>query len=343
MEQHHGHQPPKPVHHHVEHKAEHKMKINKDILLLASCLIIVLLIAFTIFTLTTKPKEATGGMLYLYPTTCTTCNVNDVSSLVKGSISAFKADFIKVPVLLLPQQDTMKLIQADTKKAITQGLCDAGLKDYCAQTAQYTCEGVTKTDKPDLKLFYMAFCPYGQQAFQGIYPVVKLFGSKMNFEPHFVIYDNYQGGSKDYCIDNGKLCSMHGVNEVNEDARQLCIYKNDGLDKYLDYTKCVMDTCSVSNVETCWKTCASKNSIDSAKVESCQASDAVSLLTAEQQLDAKYNAQGSPTIFVNEGSYNGGRAAADFQSAICCGFNSKPAECSQATGTTASAPAGSCG
>ncbi|MFH1210425.1 MAG: thioredoxin domain-containing protein [archaeon] len=209
-------------------------------------------------------------------------------------------------------------------------------------TTASSCEDMTKTDKPVVEVYYMSYCPYGIQAMKGMEPVAKLMGDKVDIQPHYVVYGNYQGGSPQYCIDNGNLCSMHGVAELNEDIRQACVYR-DQKDKFWAYTMCTMNECTVQNIETCWETCADKNGVDKAKVNECSTKDGVALMTAEKALNEKKGVQGSPTIFVNGNSYEGGRAPDQFKENICCGFNTKPTECGQTLSASGPAAAGNCG
>ncbi len=144
--EHHHHRVPKPVHHahqsahrKVEHRVEHresKARMGRDILLFAAALVIVFLIALTIFSFVTKPK-APAGMIYLYPTDCSpdTCNPAGLASFIKASITPFKADFIKTPALLVSSGDTLRLVQADTKEAIASGLCNIGYRDFCLKAS----------------------------------------------------------------------------------------------------------------------------------------------------------------------------------------------------------------
>ena len=332
-------------HHNVVSKS---VKLNKNIMLIASAAVIVVLIGLVFYAFMQKPATASESMIYIYPKGCTDsiCSSADIQELMKGSaVRFYQASFVQIPLLMVPLEGELKLIQVQNKASILQGLCSLGNSAYCdeAKKSDYACEGIVKTEKPNLLLFYMSYCPYGQQAFNGIYPVLKLLGNKINFEPHFVIYENYQGGSADYCIDSGKICSMHGISEVNEDIRQACVYKLKGLDSYLEYTNCVMSSCSISNVDECWKTCAQKNSVDVKEIEACKTNDGISLMNKEKQLDKQYGASGSPTIILNGKDYSGGRAPENFKQQICCAFNNAPADCSKSLGEEAAAASGGCG
>ena len=201
-----------------------------------------------------------------------------------------------------------------------------------------------KTDKPDVSLYVMSFCPYGQQAEDGMWPVLDLIKDNINFELHYVVYspDYYKGQETQYCL-NGTYCSMHGVGEVNEDMRQKCIMQNYNSSVWLGYIKEINSKCSAQNVDTCWEGVAQSAGIDTTVVKSCFNSNATSLAASEQNLNSRYNVQGSPMMFINGVEYQGGRTADAYKTAICNAFNNAPSECGQTLSTAASTASGSCG
>jgi len=216
-------------------------------------------------------------------------------------------------------------------------------------------EAAAKLDKPVVQFFVMSFCPYGQQAEAGLKPVAELLNGKATFEPHYVVYNNYCGYNKpcttypderkNFCLDatetSPKYCSMHGIAELNEGIRQLYIYKNYP-DKFWTYVNYINTKCSVGTVETCWKDAAKAAGLDATAIESGAKANAEKYAAAEQALSEELGVQGSPTIFINDVSYSGGRAAENFKSAVCAAFTAAPAECSQTLSGNASAASGSC-
>lgn len=200
-------------------------------------------------------------------------------------------------------------------------------------------EAAPKSETPDVKMFVMAFCPFGEQAENGVGPAARLLG--VDVEPHFVIYGNYRGGGPDFCMESGKYCSMHGIGELDEGIRQLCIYKN-FKPKWWDYVDYVNSKCSLQNIESCWKDAANSVGIDVSKIENCKDTEGVSLAKSEYELNQKYGVQGSPTILINEKAYSGGRSPEDFKNALCAAFKSPPAACSQNLGSSSQAPSASC-
>jgi len=47
----------------------------------------------------------------------------------------------------------------------------------------------SKTKKPEVKFFVMSFCPYGNQAEEGLEPVYQLLRDKVNWQPRYIIND----------------------------------------------------------------------------------------------------------------------------------------------------------
>ncbi|MFH1332027.1 MAG: thioredoxin domain-containing protein [archaeon] len=336
---------------HTEHKPEHKIELPKrrrrnNFWMIAAGVLFALLI---ISMFTRGFTSLTGGgvgapiggqqageraikyvndVILQGQTTATIGDVKDVGDLynVKLTIGAQQFD---------------SYITKDARLFFPQGI-DLNEEVPTQEEVQaQTCEDMPKLDKPTVEVYYMAYCPYGVQAMIGMYPVAKLMGDKVDIVPHFVIYDNYQGGGVDYCINDGTLCSMHGINELNEDIRQACIYKYQK-DKFWDYVNCAMTDCSLSNIKTCWETCADKTGVDKTKVNECFTNEGAALMEAEKKLNEENSVEGSPTIFVNGEPYEGGRAPDQFKEGICCGFKTEPSECSQTLSTTGAATAGSC-
>ncbi len=206
-------------------------------------------------------------------------------------------------------------------------------------------ENVTKTKTPDVKLFIMSFCPFGRAAAKSMEPVYRLLKTKANITVHYVIYPSswYKGREEDYCL--GKYCSMHGVEELKEDVREMCIAKIYGWDKFWDYMKIELNKCNLGNIALCWKDVAKQVGIDVRKIEKCFNESAEKMLEKEYQLNKKYGVTGSPTLIINNVEYRGPRTPEAFKNAICKAFIEVPGECNKtitvnsSSGTTT----GACG
>ncbi|VVC03676.1 Uncharacterised protein [Candidatus Burarchaeum australiense] len=220
---------------------------------------------------------------------------------------------------------------------------------------------VVKADKPNVEVFVMSFCPYGQQAENGIGPVANLLANEtITVVPHFILFGKSfcegmvsQGyfASLDECqvqscnVDNATgdwLCSLHGINELREDARQLCVWKNEPL-KWWNYVLAVNSKCTTANVETCWHDAAVEVGVNETAVEECFASEGMALVKADAALSSARGISASPTVVVNGATYSGGRSAENFKSAFCAAFNSPPGVCGQTLSNSTAAASGSCG
>jgi thioredoxin-related protein len=298
---------------------------------------------------------AVAGLLYYL-------DQNKKSTISQEDSSAKVIDFINTN--LLKGQATATLKEATEESGVYKILFTVEGQDYTfynskdgkllftsggpmpeETTEQETSEtsDIPKTDKSQALLFVMSYCPYGNQAEAAMKPVVDLLGNKADIQLHYVIYSNYQGGGSKYCLDkDNKYCSMHGIQELNQDVREMCVQKYQQ-DKLWSFIEAVNSGCTSANVDSCWEAVAKSVGIDTAKIKTCQKNEALTLLEQEVQLAKKYGVSGSPQLVINDKEYSGARSAAGYKAAICAGFNSAPSECSQEVqGDTTTAPAGEC-
>lgn len=200
-----------------------------------------------------------------------------------------------------------------------------------------------KSDKPDVKLFVMSFCPYGNQAEELLMPVVQLLGDKANIQLHYVIYSNYQGGGSTYCLDKeNKYCSMHGIGEIHQDVRELCVQKYQA-DKFWDFVKAINAGCAASNVDSCWENIAKNAGLNVNQIKTCQKNEALTLLAQETELNKTYSISGSPQLIINGTEYQETtRSSEAYKNAICSAFNSAPDKCSETLSGDAGSASGGC-
>jgi len=186
---------------------------------------------------------------------------------------------------------------------------------------------IVKTDRPEVKLFTMAFCPFGNQAEEAIKPAIDLLEKFIDFEPHYVIYSNYGRPLEDFCLTKkGEYCSMHGNQELHQDIRELCLFKYQK-DKYWQFVEEVNRECKPNDVDECWLGIAKKLGIDSEKISNCLKNEAVALLKQEVELNKKFEVTGSPTLIINGKPYQGKRTPDAYKEAICQAFKNPPSEC----------------
>lgn len=143
-------------------------------------------------------------------------------------------------------------------------------------------------------------------------------------------------------LKTGEFDSLHGVQELNQDVREICAYNQNDLEKWWKFVSAVNKNCTAQNADTCWTAQAQTVGLDTAKISACAGSQKSNLLLKEITEAQKYQASGSPTVFINETLYNGGRSSEDYKKAICSAFENPPEECSKVLGAESSGVNGDC-
>jgi len=241
--------------------------------------------------------------------TASIVNVEEESGLYKFHLKIGEQEFIsyvtKDGKILFPEEGI------DIEKELTK----AG--------EETSPQEIQKTDRPDVKLFVMSYCPYGLQAQKMFLPVYNLLKDKTEMEVYFVNY------------------IMHEKKEIDENLRQYCIQKEEK-EKYYDYLSCFVKD---GNFEKC----LSEADVDREKLNNCvsktdgeykiysQYEDQSTWLNGNypkfdvhSDLNEKYGVQGSPTVVINDGIVEvSPRSPEKFKETICQAFTSAPEECSR--------------
>lgn len=212
---------------------------------------------------------------------------------------------------------------------------------------------VTPTSaEPEVQLFIMSNCPYGNQAENGIVSVVSLLDDEVAFEPVYIIYDEsihpaYSAESGECLVDaqNVTYCSMHGLYELEQGVREKVIYNIYGEAVWAEYVTGVNNDCYAlgQDIETCWKDVAYEMGLDTTLIEETYATDLYTILAREKQLTFATENFGSPSLVINGVKYSGSRTAEDYKAAICAAFDTEPEDCVVTLSSTEEASAGSCG
>lgn len=208
-----------------------------------------------------------------------------------------------------------------------------------------TCKG-KKVCREEIKnkvsVFVMSQCPYGVRTVDAMEEVVKNFGKdrkKMDFSIEFI--------GKDV---EGKLNSMHGQGEVDENLRQICAQKYYGKDyKFMEYVLCrnkaYQETRGKEPTGTEWTACA-KNGIKADVIKKCAEGDeGKQLLSASFKLADDLGITGSPGWLLNNKFDMRGRTSEAIKTEFCA-KNEGLAECANTLSSgegEAPVPAGSCG
>ena len=233
--------------------------------------------------------------------------------------------------LKVGEQEFVSYVTKDGKILFPEEGIDLEKKIAKEETPTSTQE-IQKTDKPDVKLFVMAYCPYGLQMEKAYLPVYNLLKEKADMGIYFVNY------------------IMHEKKEIDENLRQYCIQKEEK-EKYYDYLSCFVKAGE-------FEKCLNEAKIDKEKMNSCISetdkeykitqlyNDKSTWLSGRYprfdvhtDLNEKYGVQGSPTVVINDKVVEvSSRSPEKFKEVICQAFNSPPEECSQTLSNTTFSP-----
>ncbi|MBU2028693.1 hypothetical protein KJ761_02260 [Patescibacteria group bacterium] len=221
-----------------------------------------------------------------------------------------------------------KLVASVNGQSITAYVSDDGKKffpsvidlDQAAAKQAQASEAqkeIPKNDKPNVDLYVMSFCPYGNKAEDTLKPAYDLLKNKVNFNFRYIVSTN-----------GNDVQSLHGANEVVQDEREACVLKTDGKDKWMGFVTYVNEKCGSDG--SCWEAGAKSLGINIAKVNACVSSQGLALMQQDEKDSKAANASGSPTMIINGVSTNAVYAydnSEAYKQAICSGFTNPPAEC----------------
>ena len=172
------------------------------------------------------------------------------------------------------------------------------------------------TEKVQLDFHIMSKCPFGVKVLEAVAPVLDKMGDNVDFNVYYI------GREKD-----GKPTSMHGDDEVKGNILQLCAKEVGGTKPWLEFLKC--QNADWRKIPAGWESCATKAQIDVAKMKACYEGDqGTQLVLASMKVSEEKKATGSPTIYLADERYSGGRTEAAFARALCGKFQgAKPEYC----------------
>ncbi|MBN2122573.1 hypothetical protein JW721_05990 [Candidatus Micrarchaeota archaeon] len=213
-------------------------------------------------------------------------------------------------------------------------------------------EGYPTSAEPQVMLFVMSNCPYGNQAENGLVDAVTLLADGIAFEPVYIIYDetihpSYSAENPECYVDSGNVtyCSMHGKYELDQGIREKMVYNRYGEAMWAQYAVAVNTQCfgTGADIETCWKTTAESLGIDAQEIEDNFEAEKFGILAHEKGLTFSMQQFGSPGLLINGVDYSGSRSSEAFKTAICSAFETEPEDCTTELSEAASAASGSCG
>ena len=226
-------------------------------------------------------------------------------------------------------------VTKDGKILFTSGIemvAATGTKESTTTTtvSKQSCEDLTKVDQPIIEAFVVSKCPFGLQMQRILAEIVKNIPEVAQY-----IKVEYMGA-----VNNGKVSSMHGDEEAQENLRQVCI-REEQPNKYWDYITCHIKKGDVDS-------CSTIANIDKNILATClnDVNKSIAYIQKDFENQDKYNdtpeckqdptkcaVGGSPALILNGKAVSefdfGGRTAEALKTVICCGFKTQPSFCSQ--------------
>lgn len=176
-----------------------------------------------------------------------------------------------------------------------------------------------KADKPSVTAFLVANCPYGLQ-------MQRAFKKAINEAPELAssLMVKYMGS-----VENGKITSMHGDVEAQENLKQICI-REEQKEKYWPYVSCYMQE---GKTEECLVTAG----VNVANLNACTSDSGRGLKYAQADFDLanKFSVSSSPTLLANNkqtvSEFDfGGRNANAIKEVLCAASKTKAGYCANA-------------
>lgn len=185
--------------------------------------------------------------------------------------------------------------------------------------AKLTCTDVKKSDTAKVTAFVVSACPFGLQ-------MQRVMNKAIGEQPALAsVFDVKYIGA----ITDGKITSMHGDAEAQENLRQICI-REEQKALYWPYVACYMK-------EGKTDACEAQVGVNTANLTACTADAKRGLAFAQKDFDLanKYSIGSSPTLLVNDSQIVsefdfGGRTADALKQVACCGSTTQGAYCSKA-------------
>lgn len=186
-----------------------------------------------------------------------------------------------------------------------------------ASQPKLTCADMKKADVPKVSGFIVADCPFGLQ-------MQRVMNKAITEQPALkTVFDVKYIGS----IVDGKITSMHGDKEAQENLRQICI-REEQKNFYWPYVSCYMK-------EGKFTECLASSGVNTANVNACMTDSKRGNVYAQKDFDlqTKYNIGSSPMLLVNDSQIVsefdfGGRTADALKQVACCASKIQGAYCS---------------
>lgn len=191
------------------------------------------------------------------------------------------------------------------------------------EVKKMTCADLPKNAAPKLTAFVVANCPYGLQT-QRLFKkaVTDVPAMSANLDVRYI-----------GAIESGKITSMHGDAEAQENLKQICL-REEQANVFFPYLSCYMQASGKG------EECLATAGVNVANLNACTADKNRGLKYAQVDFDLadKFQVSGSPTLLLNgekvvsEFDF-GGRNVKAVKDILCCSADSKLGYCNAEVST----------
>lgn len=208
----------------------------------------------------------------------------------------------------------------DGKIFFVSGVQLSGSKSTAAApeaAKKQTCSDLPKVQSASMTAFVVSNCPFGLQMQRAM---AKALQEQPELASNFNV--KYIGS-----ITDGKIVSMHGDKEAQENLKQICI-REEQKNLYWNYVSCYMK-------EGKSPECSAEAKVNDGTVASCMADPKRGFAYAQKDFDEadKKQITASPTLLINDKVVSefdfGGRAPNALKDIVCCGSSTQAGFCSK--------------
>lgn len=241
------------------------------------------------------------------------------AGVILAGIPVEEKYFYKVELSLDAESQSFYLTKDGQSLVLPNSLIDiAKLQTQAMPPHETGSDVIPRSARPIVELFVMSLCPYGIKAQKEALAVANTFGDTIDFKIKFIVDMN--GDSIE------AIKSLHGRDEVREDARQNAIMRLypdrfSGYIAHISENEC-MFRCGAFKLEEYWKKPAKELRMDVKRIEAyAYAQEGLALLRQDSRDAKKYEVRASPTCVINGTRTNSifqGRKA--LKDAICSAF-----------------------
>jgi hypothetical protein len=380
---------------------------NQVLLVLVASLVVGLLVGFIVFKVVTPAATTTNTIFQGSSSGLSASDQAALQSQIQGvlnpvisqqggslvvSVSSAEAPIVNLTATINGSTQSIPgFVYNNQLFLASQGIPLSGN----LSTSSASNKNISKSAVPSVQLYVMGYCPYGTQSELSAVPVLQKFGSTVNFTPVFIVTPNssavtnnlgnfsfsgltgltqgYDSNGLNYLCWPSGVCinSLHGADEVFEDAVQSCILKNYGLNTWYNYTLAVDPVISgleiaaggisppspgvasvqdkiFSNLTSMLPGVFSSLKINSSVIDNCILNDAPQMLEDNAVQSLSNRVQGSPTWFINGVQFTDygaqGRTPMIYQQGFCNAMNTPASACNLTfSNPTSATSAAQCG